>query len=238
MGRVCAAFVGQLGVLAEPTGQQSRHGVGRLLFWTTDVLTTLGREARGKPLALGEHLRLREVAADDITERVIALMGSADTHTLARLLAPQVGELTAALGSSDLPKAVASDYGQVRLADYLRATTVLLVDLAFDTGGTAHVAAMAETVRALTGVLAQRFPGRTIEVRVPPYAAVQMGGRNDGPTHTRGTPPNVVETDPRTFLELAVARQSWTRAVAAGTLTHSGAHAPDAARAFPVFRLH
>ena len=40
-----------------------------------------------------------------------------------------------------------------------------------------------------------QHPGRSVEVRVPPYAAVQCGIGDPGPTHTRGTPPNVVETD-------------------------------------------
>jgi hypothetical protein len=77
-------------------------------------------------------------------------------------------------------------------------------------------------VRYSLGLLAERVPGRTVEVRVPPFAAVQCV---PGPRHTRGTPPNVVETDPLTWLDLAAGRISWAEAVAAGTLRASGQRA-------------
>ncbi|MGW2196097.1 sterol carrier family protein, partial [Streptosporangium sp. NPDC001682] len=62
----------------------------------------------------------------------------------------------------------------------------------------------------------------TVEVRVPPYAAVQCV---EGPRHTRGTPPNVVETDARTWLDLATGRLTWSAAMAAGKVAASGARA-------------
>lgn len=77
-------------------------------------------------------------------------------------------------------------------------------------------------VRHLLDRLATAAPGRTVEVRVPPYAAVQCV---EGPRHTRGTPPNVVETDARTWLELATGRLAWAEAVAAGKVSASGARA-------------
>jgi hypothetical protein len=67
--------------------------------------------------------------------------------------------------------------------------------------------------------LAQHVPGRSVEVRVPPHVAVQC---IEGPRHTRGTPPNVVETDAATWLRLATGMTSWADAVAAGTVTASG----------------
>ena len=60
---------------------------------------------------------------------------------------------------------------------------------------------------------------------MPPYAAVQCAIGDPGPTHTRGTPPNVVETDPLTFLRLATGRIGWPDAVAAGTVRASGLRA-------------
>ena len=64
--------------------------------------------------------------------------------------------------------------------------------------------ALGSTSRTLAAILAGQSPGRSIEVRMPPYAAVQCGLPDDpGPTHTRGTPPNVIETDALTFLRLA-----------------------------------
>ena len=68
-------------------------------------------------------------------------------------------------------------------------------------------------------MLAARYPGRSVEVRVPPFAAVQA---IEGPRHTRGTPPNVVETDGLTFLRLATGRAGWADAVAAGQVRASG----------------
>ena len=70
--------------------------------------------------------------------------------------------------------------------------------------------------------LAATVPGGAVEVRVPPDGAVQAV---PGPGHTRGTPPNVVETDPVTWLELVTGRLPWADAVAAGRVSASGQRA-------------
>jgi Bacterial SCP ortholog len=67
--------------------------------------------------------------------------------------------------------------------------------------------------------LAQHVPGRSVELRVPPHVAVQCV---PGPRHTRGTPPNVVETDALTWLWLATGALTWDDAVAAGRVSASG----------------
>jgi hypothetical protein len=90
--------------------------------------------------------------------------------------------------------------------------------------------ALARCTRTLAAILAGQHPGRSVEVRVPPYAAVQCaittdGVTDPGPTHTRGTPPNVVETDPLTFLRLATGRISWADAVLTGSVQASGLRA-------------
>jgi hypothetical protein len=74
-------------------------------------------------------------------------------------------------------------------------------------------------VRFTLEELAERAPGGTVEVRVPPYGVVQCIA---GPRHTRGTPPNVVETDPVTWLELVIGALTWTEAVSAGRVQASG----------------
>jgi uncharacterized SCP-like protein len=74
-------------------------------------------------------------------------------------------------------------------------------------------------VRFLLAALAASAPGRSVEVRVPPYGAVQCVA---GPRHTRGTPPNVVETDPRTWILIATGRLTWADAVDAGRIRASG----------------
>jgi hypothetical protein len=83
-------------------------------------------------------------------------------------------------------------------------------------------ATLATAVRFTLEELAQRAPGRSVEVRVPPYGAVQCV---EGPRHTRGTPPNVVETDAATWLELVTGRQGWDQAEGAGAVRASGQRA-------------
>ena len=79
-----------------------------------------------------------------------------------------------------------------------------------------------DAVRSMLAVLRARAPGRSVEVRVPPYGAVQCVA---GPRHTRGTPPNVIETDPTTFLLLAAGALAFGDAVAAGRVLASGVRA-------------
>ncbi|WP_067183068.1 sterol carrier family protein [Microtetraspora niveoalba] len=102
------------------------------------------------------------------------------------------------------------------------AACVAAVLRAYDDGRDPLRDAARFAVRHLLDELAARAPGRTVEVRVPPYAAVQCV---EGPRHTRGTPPNVIETDPRTWLELAAGRLSWEAALAAGRVAASGSRA-------------
>jgi hypothetical protein len=77
-------------------------------------------------------------------------------------------------------------------------------------------------VKQTLALLTERAPGRAIEVRIPPYAAVQCG---DGPTHTRGTPPNIIEMDAHTWLALASGEKSWADAMSEGLIVASGVRA-------------
>ena len=81
---------------------------------------------------------------------------------------------------------------------------------------------LASAVRWTLEELADRHPGRSTEVRVPPFGAVQCVA---GPRHTRGTPPNVVETDGATWLALVTGGLSWADAVASGRVSASGSRA-------------
>ena len=94
--------------------------------------------------------------------------------------------------------------------------------------------ALAAAVRLTARALAAEAPGASVEVRIPPFAAVQC---ISGPKHTRGTPPNVVETDPRTWLLLAAGLLSFDQADADGRLTLSGPRAPEIAPWFPLVSL-
>jgi hypothetical protein len=81
---------------------------------------------------------------------------------------------------------------------------------------------VATAVRYLLQVLTDVAPGNTLEVRVPPYGAAQVV---EGPRHTRGTPPNVVEMDAATWLALATGSLGWDDAIAQGRVTASGQRA-------------
>jgi hypothetical protein len=81
---------------------------------------------------------------------------------------------------------------------------------------------VALAVRYLLEVLASDFEGHTVEVRVPPWGAVQA---IEGPRHTRGTPPNVIETDAATWVELATGSLAWRDAVSSARATASGQRA-------------
>jgi hypothetical protein len=89
----------------------------------------------------------------------------------------------------------------------------------------------ATAVRFCLEELAERAPGNSVEVRVPPFGVTQCV---EGPRHTRGTPPNVVETDPQTWLLLATGGLTWTGAVAAGRVAASGQRA-DLSDWLPLF---
>jgi hypothetical protein len=90
---------------------------------------------------------------------------------------------------------------------------------ALDGGGEPDRATLRDAVRVLLAELARTAPGRSVEVRVPPFGAIQCV---PGPRHTRGTPPNVVETDPMTWLLLATGRLTWSDALRSGKVHASG----------------
>ena len=89
-------------------------------------------------------------------------------------------------------------------------------------GGAADRDSIALAVRYLLEVLASDFEGHTVEVRVPPWGAVQA---IEGPRHTRGTPPNVIETDASTWIALATGSLAWADAVSAARASASGQRA-------------
>lgn len=88
----------------------------------------------------------------------------------------------------------------------------------------------ATAVRYLLQVLADDAEGNTVEIRVPPFGAVQA---IQGPRHTRGTPPNVVETDAATWIALATGSLAWSAALSGGTVHASGQRA-DLSQHLPV----
>jgi hypothetical protein len=86
-------------------------------------------------------------------------------------------------------------------------------------------------VKDSLAALAAAAPGRSVEVRIPPFGAVQCVS---GPRHGRGTPPNVVEADARTWLALVTGRLTWDAALGAGSLLASGSRSAEICRLLPL----
>ncbi|MDJ0350343.1 sterol carrier family protein [Cryobacterium sp. PH29-G1] len=100
-------------------------------------------------------------------------------------------------------------------------------------GTSASRSSRAQAVRYTLQLLAEQAEGNTLEVRVPPFGAVQCVA---GPRHTRGTPPNVIETDAATWLALATGSLAWPEGLASGAIHASGARA-DLTGHVPVLTL-
>lgn len=145
------------------------------------------------------------------------------------LFASTEERLTGRLATAPASRVLAIPGGAITLADFLVTRTVELVvhtddlnaavpglDIPYDRQ------ALAACTRLLADALAVRAPGASTEVRVPPYAVVQCV---EGPRHTRGTPPNVVETDPLTWIRLATGREGWRTAVREAHVSASGERA-------------
>ncbi len=93
---------------------------------------------------------------------------------------------------------------------------------------------LAAAVRLTARTLAAQAPGASVEVRVPPFVAVQCVA---GPRHSRGTPPNVVEADARTWLLLATGLLDFATAQRSGVLQLSGSRAGDIGTWLPLVKL-
>ncbi|WP_213815393.1 sterol carrier family protein [Glaciihabitans sp. dw_435] len=115
---------------------------------------------------------------------------------------------------------------RARIADDVGSSSVRA---ALAGGADRETTAMA--VRYTLQLLAEKAEGNTVEVRVPPFGAVQA---IEGPRHTRGTPPNVVEMDATTWLAIATGSARWADALAAGSIAASGQRA-DLTDHLPIF---
>ncbi|MFJ8717086.1 sterol carrier family protein [Streptomyces violaceus] len=178
---------------------------GRLLDWPFAI-------ADDAPAIAGTARRLAEEHPD------------LDAH-----LADAEHRFTAHLDAHPAGRLLPTSAGALPLADYVVTRTVELVvhtddlnaavpglDIPYDRQ------ALAACTRLLADALAAKAPGGSTEVRVPPYAVVQCV---EGPRHTRGTPPNVVETDPLTWIRLATGRLTWKQALQDAHVSASGERA-------------
>ncbi|TLQ45019.1 maleylpyruvate isomerase family mycothiol-dependent enzyme [Streptomyces marianii] len=152
-------------------------------------------------------------------------VAAAAAEELPALYGRTAGEVESALAGVSGERLVQTGSGAMRLADHLVTRAVALVvhtdDLADATGLDLPYErqALAACVRLLADALAVKAPGGSVELRIPPYAVVQCV---EGPRHTRGTPPNVVETDPLTWVRLATGREDWAAAWEAARVSASG----------------
>jgi uncharacterized protein (TIGR03083 family) len=199
------------------------------------LVSHLDTRAAGPATPLAQYVQAYAPAAADITE-VSAQIGA--ERAPAELLA----RLRDAIPVPDLADSalVAGPRGPITALDFTRTRVLDLVVHCDDASRSLPErdpvpllrAALATTVRTLAEILAAQAPGRSVEIRVPPFIAVQAIA---GPRHTRGTPPNVVETDPLTWLRVATGRLSFTDAQSQGTLRASGTRA-DLTEYLPVLK--
>ena len=144
------------------------------------------------------------------------------------VLADEVAESEKVMARYGDEEPIAMRFGGMRFDDFLVSriveATVHADDLENSTGREFPHAreALAITIRQLADAMAAKVPGNAVELRVPPFAAVQCV---EGPRHTRGTPPNVVEMAPKTWIRLAAGRMNWDEAVDAAAVTASGSRA-------------
>ncbi|MGW0549219.1 sterol carrier family protein [Streptomyces altiplanensis] len=185
-------------------------------------------EPAGQEMALLDWPFATVTAAGRIDEDTRALAAGAGPGELGELYARTEAAVAAALPGASDDRLVPMRFGAMRFGDFLVTRTVELIvhtdDLNDATGlGIPYDRqALAACTRVLADALAVKAPGGSVEVRVPPYAVVQCV---EGPRHTRGTPPNVVETDPLTWIRLATGRTDWDTAVGEAKVGASGERA-------------
>ncbi|MCZ7459385.1 maleylpyruvate isomerase family mycothiol-dependent enzyme [Streptomyces sp. WMMC940] len=237
--RLRTAVLAQFGHVREAVGGLTTEQLAlptRLGDWTVRELAAHIAQTFG---AVAGALDLPEPARADVTlldrplptaEWAGAVGGGTGTavaasEDLPALYARTAGEVESALAGVSGERLVQTGAGAVRLADHLVTRAVELVvhtdDLADATGLDLPYdrQALAACVRLLADALAAKAPGGSVELRIPPYAVVQCV---EGPRHTRGTPPNVVETDPLTWVRLATGREDWAAAREAARVSASG----------------
>ena len=208
-----------------------------------DVRTLVGHLAR-LHTSLSRRLRTRStdpaVPVGDYVGRYRAAAAQIDAQTVETTGSRPPADLIAELRDRDALASAASDVGDrtvldgprgpLTAADWVATRVVDLVVHCDDLNRSLpdidpiplRRRALALTVRTLAQILAAQAPGRSVEIRVPPFVAVQAIA---GPRHTRGTPPNVVETDPVTWLRLATGRLGFAAALASGDVRASGTRA-------------
>jgi uncharacterized protein (TIGR03083 family) len=208
-------------------GWDLRTLLGHVVLINGGLAQALVNRSSEPPLSPADYVRQYRIQVEGIRARTLETAGE---RSAAELLEELRQPWPAELADIDARLVLAAARGPITAADWVSTRIVDLVvhcdDFSRSRPERAPVEltrpALASAVRSLAEILATQAPGRSVEVRVPPFVAVQAIA---GPRHTRGTPPNVVETDPLTWLRLATGRVEFAAAVQAGTVTASGARA-------------
>ncbi|MGW6057105.1 sterol carrier family protein [Streptomyces sp. NPDC055189] len=248
--KIRTAVLAQFGNVREAVGALEPGQLAlptRLGSWTVRELAahlTMGLGGATRFLAMPEP-PAREVALLDWPFATASAAQQVDEASRAFAAQENLDELyarTLAAFEEALPdftqgRLMPTRFGAMTLDDFLVTRTVELIvhtddlndavpglDIPYDRQ------ALAACTRLLADALAVKAPGGAVEVRVPPFAVVQCV---EGPRHTRGTPPNVVETDPLTWIRLATGRTDWKTALDGAKVSASGERA-DLAELLPV----
>ena len=199
--------------------------LGHLVLVYTGCTRTLATSSDEAALPVHEFVRRYRRDVDAIAGSTLEITGDRTPAELIDALAAAVDALPAEAGPN---RVLAGARGPIAVIDWL---TTRLIEVLVHTDDLNRSVPMAvpqlrsplgTATRVLADILAAQAPGRSVEVRIPPFVAVQAIA---GPRHTRGTPPNVVETDPLTWLRLATGRTGWAAAVADGSVRASGLRA-------------
>jgi uncharacterized protein (TIGR03083 family) len=210
-------------------GWDVRTLIGHLLLMQLGVVRVLGLPSTSRPLPVEEFVRLYRRDVSQIAQSTIQTTADS-TPAVLRVALSAATERARTVLAEPGPEVVQAPRGPLRISDWLSTRLVEWVihsdDLSrsFPDHDPVPLArpALAGAVRTLAEILAAQAPGKSVELRVPPFVAVQA---ITGLRHTRGTPPNVVETDPVTWLRLATGRQSWSDAMSAAQVRASGSRA-------------
>lgn len=211
-----------------------RQLAGHLVLIHSSFTTSIDQPTKEAAVPVHEFVTRYRRDVDMIMESTLQASAGLSGPEVVERLESAIDDLAKRLDAGvRMPQVIITRRGPITIEDYIATRIVELVVHTDDlnrsvpemTPATLQRSALARCTRTLAAILAARHPGRSVEVRVPPYAAVQCAIADPGPTHTRGTPPNVVETDPVTFLRLATGRTSWAEAAANGRVRASGLRA-------------
>jgi uncharacterized protein (TIGR03083 family) len=195
----------------------------RLPGWTVaDLVVHIAGVAAALRRATSPDYPTGRAAPAEIADPAREEVAGLDPAEVRARLRGDIEAAAAHLAGADLDDLVRTPGGRIRLGEFLASRAVEGVVHGLDLGVRPARDALRITVRTLAGILAAKAPGRSVELRVPPFTAVQIVA---GPRHTRGTPPGVVEATPEAFVELAAGRLPWADAVADGRVTVSGERA-------------